>query len=144
MKKFLLSFILSVAGLGVANADALLAPDAIAEEPVRGIIATYEGSETSYKFEDMPTVKYETIEGVQHALLYLKDMEEPVLSVALANGKKLTVTFSEYHSTGIENVASDKVTITELGGKKFINGGKLIIIKKDGKMYNAAGIEIKK
>ena len=137
MKKYLLTFILSVAGLSIASA----------EEPVQGIIATYEGAETSYKLEDMPTVKYETVEGVQHAVLYLKDQAEPVLSVALAEGKTLVVAYGEYippTPTAIEGVATDKVTITEQGGKKLIRGGKLIIIGKDGKMYNAAGIEIKK
>lgn len=134
MKKYLLSFILSVAGLGVASAA----------EPVKGIIATYDGATTSYKLSDMPIVKYETVGGVQHAVLYLQGVTYPVLSVAIAKGKKLTVAYSEYQPTGIDNVASDKVTITERNGKKVINGGKLIIISKDGKMYDAAGIEIKK
>ena len=135
MKKYLLTFILSVAGLSIASA----------EEPVQGIIATYDGSETSYKLEDMPTVKYETVEGVQNAVLYLKDQAEPVLSVALAEGKTLVVAYGEYvppTPTGIEGAATDKVTITERNGKKFIQGGKLIVIGKDGKMYNAAGVEI--
>ena len=133
MKKYLLSFILSVAGLGIASA----------EEPVQGIIATYDGAETSYKLEDMPTVKYETVEGVQNAVLYLKDQAEPVLKIALAEGKTLVVAYGEYNPTptAIEGV-TDKVSITERNGKKFINGGKLIIIGKDGKMYDAAGIEI--
>ena len=134
MKKYLLTFIMSVAGLSIASA----------QEPVQGIIATYEGSETSYKLEDVPTVKYETVEGVQYAVLYLKDQAEPVLSVALAEGKTLIITYGEYVPTGIDGVATDKVTITEQGGKKFIQGGKLIIIGKDGKMYNAAGVEINK
>lgn len=133
MKKYLLTFILTVAGLGIASA----------EESVQGIIATYEGSKTSYKLEDMPTVKYETVEGVQHAVLYLKDQTEPVLSVALAEGKTLVVAYGEY-ATAIEGIATDKATITERNGKKFIQGGKLIIIGKDGKMYDAAGVEIKK
>ena len=132
MKKILLSFILSVAGLGLASAT----------EAVKGIIATYNGAETSYKLSDVPTVKYLDVEGVQHAVLYLKDQAEPILNVALAEGKTLTIVYGEYVPTGIEGVATDKVTITEQGGKKFIQGGKLIIIGKDGKMYNAAGVEI--
>ena len=134
MKKYLLTFILSAVGLSFASA----------EEPVQGIIVSYEGSETSYKLEDMPTVKCETIEGVQYAVLYLKDNPDPVLSVVLAEGKKLTVAYGEYASTGIGGVKSDKVTITERNGKKFFNGGKIIVIARDGKMYNAAGVEIKK
>lgn len=124
MKKYLLLLILLVTGLGVASAA----------EPVKGIIATYDGADTSYKLEDMPTIKYENVEGVQHAVLYLKDMAEPVLSVALAEGKQLVVVYGEYEPTGV-----DKVTITERNGKKVINGGKLIIISKDGKMFDAAG-----
>lgn len=135
MKKILLSFILAVAGISMASAG----------EPIKGIIATYDGAETSYKLEDMPTVKYETVEGVQHAVLYLKDVAEPVLKVALAEGKQLVVAYGEYDPTptAIEGVAADKVTITEKGGRKFIQGGKLIIIGKDGKQYNAAGAVIK-
>ena len=133
MKKYLLSFILSVAGLSIASAS----------EPVTGIIATYDGAETSYKLEDMPTVKYETVESVQYAVLYLKGQEEPVLNVALAEGKTLVIAYGEYSPSAIEGVA-DKATITERNGKKFINGGKLIIIGKDGKMYDAAGIKINK
>lgn len=132
MKKYLLTFILSVAGLCMACAD----------DPVQGIIATYEGSTTSYKLESMPTVKYETVEGVQHAVLYLKDKAEPVLSVALAEGKKLTVAYGEYMLTGIDHVASDKAHITVRHGKKYISGGRLIIIDKIGKMYDAAGTQL--
>ena len=134
MKKYLLTFILSVAGFSIASA----------EEPIQGIIATYDGSETSYKLEDMPTVKYEVVEGVNHAVLYLKDQAQPILSVALAEGKTLIVTYGEYNPTptAIDDV-TDKVTITEQHGKKIIRGGKLIIIAKDGRMFNAAGIEIK-
>lgn len=136
MRKYLLTFILSVAGFSIASA----------EEPIQGIIATYEGSDTSYKLEDTPIIKNETVEGVQYAVLYLKDQAEPVLKVALAEGKKLVVTYGEYDPmpTAIDGVATDKVTIIEQGGKKFIRGGKLIIIGKDGRMYNAAGVEIKK
>ena len=133
MKKILLSFILIVAGLSSASAD----------EPIKGIIATYDGSDTSYKLENVPTVKYETVEGVQHAVLYLKDQAGPVLSVALAEGKTLTIVYGEYTPTGIDGVVSDKAFISERNGKKLIQGGKLIIIDKNGKMYNAAGVEIK-
>lgn len=130
MKKNLLSFILMVAGFGVANAD----------EPIKGIIATYNGADTNYKLEDMPIIKYETVGDVQHAVLYLKGQAEPVLSVALAEGQTLTIAYGEYVPTGINGVVSDKVSITERNGKKFFQGGKLIIIGKDGKMYNAAGV----
>lgn len=135
MKKYLFLFILAVAGFCTASAG----------EPVKGIIATYEGSDTSYKLEDMPTIKYETIEGTKLAVLFLKDQVAPVLSVVLAEGKQLVVVYGEYvppTPTAIEGVA-DKVVITERNGKKVVNGGKLIIIGKDGKMYDATGLQIK-
>ena len=132
MKKYLLTFILSVAGLGLASAT----------EPVRGIIATYDGAETSYKLSDVPTVRYESIEGVHHAVLYVKDNATPVLSVPLAEGKTLTIVYGEYVPSAIDAPEADRATIINQGGKKFIKGGKLIIVGKDGRMYNAAGIEI--
>lgn len=135
MKKYLLSFILSVAGLAVASA----------QEPVQGIIATYDGSETSYMLEDMPTVMYETEDGVQHAVLYLQGQAEPVLNVALADGVELVITYGEYvptTPTAIEDAELDKAIITERHGRKIIKGGKLIIISKDGKMYDLSGVQI--
>lgn len=132
MKKYLLSFILMVAGFNIASAV----------DPVKGIIATYEGAETSYKLEDVPTVKYDNEGGVRYALIYLNGDTSPVLRVALADSP-LVITYGEYKSTDIEGVEAEKVTITENAGKKIIRGGKLIIIGKDGKKYNAAGVEIK-
>lgn len=134
MKKTLLSIILSVVATGMACAD----------EPIKGIIATYDGAETSYKLEDVPTVQYEEVEGVKNAVLYLKDVEKPVLKVALAEGKELVVTYGEYQiPTGINGVSADKASIVSRNGKKYIMGGKLIVIGKDGKQYDAAGVEIK-
>ena len=132
MKRILLLFILSVAGLGLAGAT----------EAVKGIIATYNGAETSYKLSDVPTVRYETIEGVHHAVLYVKDKAEPVLRVAIAEGKTLTIVYGEYDASNIDAPEADRATIVEQGGRKVVKGGKLIIVGKDGRMYNAAGIEI--
>ncbi|MBQ0064124.1 MAG: hypothetical protein KBS94_08955 [Prevotella sp.] len=133
MKKLLLSFILLIVGFGMANAD----------EPIKGIIATYDGADTSYKLEEVPTIKYEVVGGVNHAVFYLKDKAEPVFSVVLAEGKLLEIVYGIYTPAGINSVISDKVSITEHAGRKIINGGKLIIIGKDGKIYNAVGVEIK-
>ena len=132
MKRILLLFILSVAGLGLAGAT----------EAVKGIIATYNGAETSYKLSDVPTVRYETIEGVPNAVLYVKDNATPVLSVPLAEGKTLTIVYGEYVPSAIDAPEADRATIINQDGRKFIKGGKLIIVGKDGRMYNAAGIEI--
>ena len=133
MKKILLSFIMLVAAFGIVRAD----------EPIAGIIATYDGAETSYKLEDMPTIVYETVQGVQHAVLYLQGESDPVLSVALADGKSLVIVYGEYvpTPTGLDETTAH---ISEENGKKIIRGGQLVIIRKDGKMFNAAGMEISK
>ena len=129
MKKLLLSFILMVTAIGYAQAA----------DPVKGIMCTYDGSETTYAFSEVPTVKYVTEAGAQKASLYVTDTEEPVATFTLAEGKQLEVTYAEFTPTGINGVNADKATITEKGGKKYIQGGKLIIIGKDGKKYSASG-----
>lgn len=146
MRKSLLSFILSIAGLSIASADAPLAPEALDEEPIQGIIATFDGAETSYKLEDMFIIKYLDVEGELYVALYLKDLDVPILSISLAEGKELEVAYGEYvpsTPTAIEGVGNDRAVITERNGKKIVSGGKLIIIGKDGKMYNTSGVEIK-
>lgn len=128
-KKFLLTFILSVAGLSVASADGA----------TQGIFVTYDGAKTSYKLEEVPTIKYNLVNGVQYAALYLEDSREPVLNVELIEGNVLTVVIGEFLTTGIDNIASEKAVITEKNGRKLIQGGKLIIVGKDGKLYDTAG-----
>lgn len=106
-----------------------------------GIIVTYQGAETSYRFDEMPTVKY-TGEGTnQSAALYIKGSGSPVATFPL-HGKKLIVTYSEY-STSIDGVTADKAVITERNGKKIVQGGRLIIVSKDGRKYDINGTEIK-
>jgi len=129
MKKILLSFILMVTAIGYAQAA----------DPVKGIMCTYDGSETTYAFSEVPTVKYVTVEGTQKASLYVTGSEDPVATFTLAEGKQLVITYAEFTPTAIEGVNADKATITEKGGKKYIQGGKLIIIGKDGKKYDLAG-----
>ena len=81
MKKYLLSFILSVAGIGMANAA----------DPVMGIVCSYAGQETFFPLTDAPQVKYETKEGVQHAVVLVGGVEK--LSIALVDGGTLTVSY---------------------------------------------------
>lgn len=108
-----------------------------------GIIATYEGAETSYLLSTFPTVKYTVVEEVQHAQLFIEGEEEPVADFVLAEGKSLVVAFGEYVApTGI-NAASDKATITTRAGKTLVKGGRLIIIDKNGMKYDATGVQVK-
>lgn len=108
-----------------------------------GIIATYEGAETSYLLSTFPIVKYTVVEEVQHAQLFIEGEEEPVADFVLAEGKSLVVAFGEYVApTGI-NAASDKATITTRAGKTLVKGGRLIIIDKNGMKYDATGAQVK-
>lgn len=82
MKKHLLSFILLIAGFGMANAA----------EPVKGIVCTAAGEEVAFiPLTDAPQVKYETKEGVQHAVVLVGGVEK--LSIALVDGGTLTVSY---------------------------------------------------
>lgn len=115
------------------------------EPPVNynGIIATYEGAETSYLLSTFPIVKYTVVEEVQHAQLFIEGEEEAVADFVLAEGKSLVVAFGEYEEpTGI-NAASDKATITTRAGKTLVKGGRLIIIDKNGMKYDATGVQVK-
>lgn len=116
---------------------------ASANEPVKGIIVTYEEAETCYMLENVPTIKYESVDGVLHAVLYLEGVTEPVQSVAIADGRSLIVAFGEHVPTAVNGSVADKTTIIKLNGKIVVNGGKLIIISKDGKKYSIGGEEIK-
>lgn len=116
------------AALGVAKS----------EETIKGIMCTYEGSQTIYAFTQMPTVKC----AEQIVKLYVDGSEEPIVTFPLADGKQLVVTLGEYVPISIEGVAADKVKITNCNGKTIIQGGKFIIVKGD-KKYALDGTEIK-
>ncbi|MCQ2239984.1 MAG: hypothetical protein MJZ73_12240 [Bacteroidaceae bacterium] len=133
MKKTVLFLILSV--LGFCNL--------CAEDHIKGIIATYDGAETSYKLEEFPTVKYLDIEDTHYAALYLNKQTEPSLIVPLAEGKKLVITYGEYTPEEVDGITSTKASITERQGKKYIKGGKLVIVAKDGRKYDVKGEELK-
>lgn len=107
-----------------------------------GIIVTYQGAETSYMFDEMPVVKYSDYSGEQYADLYVNGSGSPVATFSL-HGEKLIVTYSEYEPTSIDGVTADKAVITERNGKKYVQGGRLIIVSKDGKKYDINGTEIK-
>lgn len=129
MKKILLSFLLSASGLCMVSA----------EDIENGILVTYEGSETCYSFEDMPTIQYETVGDERYAVLFLKHLTEPVLRVALTGDSQLVVVYGDF-SDGIGEVKADKVTVSERDGRKVIQGGRLIIIGRDGRKYDAKGV----
>lgn len=110
-----------------------------AEEPIKGIFATYEGASAIYKLEDVPQVTYTTISGVQYAVLSFENVTDSV-QFALADGKTLEITYGEYQPTPTD--MESVVSISTDNGQKIIRGGRLLIVK-DGKMYDAMGRIVK-
>lgn len=101
-----------------------------------GIIVYTEGGEDAYLLSEMPTVTY----GKNCAILNVKGKQ--VASVDLSGGKKLIVTYGEYKLSSISEASVPKGKIQKVG--KYIQGGKLIIIGKDGILYDAVGEKINK
>ena len=98
MKKYLLSIILSVAAFASANADCT------------GVLVTDNaGQKTYYLFEEQPTVKYTTVDDVVNACLYVTGKTDPVVSVPLTDGAKLTVRYDDFV----------RVTLNEAGYATF-------------------------
>lgn len=62
-----------------------------ADEPVMGIVCSYAGQEAFFPLTDSPQVKYETKEGVQHAVVLVGGVEK--LSIALVDGGTLAVSY---------------------------------------------------
>ena len=108
---------------------------AIADPTYNGIIAYVDGGETAYLLSDQPTVTYR--DG--SAILTVAGVE--VAQVKLEDGQTLTITYGEYEPSAINAVGEEPGKVTRAG--KFIKGGRLVIIGKDGKQYDASGVEMK-
>lgn len=85
MKKILFSFILSAAALAPIHAD-----------EYTGVLVVNGTQKTYYLFEEQPTVKYTEVEGVMNACLYITGETDPVVSVPLQDGAKLSVSYDAF------------------------------------------------
>lgn len=132
MKKKVLLLVMMVFSITMAWAD---------NGTINGLIATFEGSDVTYQLEKMPTVSYQKDGDNQKAILTYEGLETPI-EFLLEDGKQLVITYGTYVPSGINDVESGKVQIKEMNNRKYIVGGKLIIIK-NGKKYAADGTEIK-
>ena len=92
MKKFLFSIILSVAAFASANA-----------EGYTGILVTNGNQNTYYLFEEQPAVKYKSVDDIMNACLYVTGVTDPVVSVPLTDGAKLTVRFDDFVRVSLNN-----------------------------------------
>lgn len=84
MKKFLFSIILSVATFASANAECT------------GVLVTNGDQKTYYLFEEQPTVRYQSVDDLMNACLYVTGMTDPVVSVPLTDEAKLTVRYDDF------------------------------------------------
>lgn len=132
MKKKVLLLVMMVFSITMAWAD---------NGTINGLIATFEGSDVTYQLEKMPTVSYQKDGDNQKAILTYEGLETPI-EFLLEDGKQLVITYGTYVPSSINDIESGKVQIKEMNNRKYIVGGKLIIIK-NGKKYAADGTEIK-
>lgn len=132
MKKKVLLLVMMVFSITMAWAD---------NGTINGLIATFEGSDVTYQLEKMPTVSYQKDGDNQKAILTYEGLETPI-EFLLEDGKQLVITYGTYVPSGINDIESGKAQIKEMNNRKYIVGGKLIIIK-NGKKYAADGTEIK-
>ena len=108
---------------------------AIADTVYDGIIVYVEGTENAYLLSEMPTVTY----SANNAILTVDGKQ--VASFALNDGKEVTITYGKYSLSGISTIETQSDKVRRVG--KYITGGKLIVIGKDGKQYDTAGTLIK-
>ena len=101
------------------------------------IYAWVEGGETCYKLSSYPRVVYSS-DG-KSAQLFVGDNTAPSVSVNLSEGKKLKITFGEYDETksSVKDAEAGNGKVSMSG--KYIYGGHLIIVGRDGRLYNAKG-----
>ena len=124
MKKILLSIMMMLVVALSASAEGM-----------NGIIAYVDGGTEAYLLSEQPRVTYSD----NSAILSVGGVE--VATVDLSGDKALSIVYGEYQPTAINGINADAVTATTQNGKKYIKGGRLIIIK-DGKQYDAAGKEV--
>ena len=139
MKKFLFSFILSVADFASANADGYT-----------GILVTdNEGQKTYYLFEEQPAVRYQSVDDVMNACLYVTGVTDPVVSVPLTNGAKLTVRYDDFvrvslntegYATFSAKVASFIATEGITAYKAAVNGELITLTALEGNIPAGTGV----
>ena len=115
---------------------------AAGEAGYTGIIAVVNGSETSYALHAVPSVDIINKDGIRYANISVNGQSQPVASIALEENQELSIVYGTYSAAGTDGTVSQKVSTYTKNGKKYITGGKLIVIGKDGKLYDADGNKI--
>ncbi|MDO4824072.1 MAG: hypothetical protein Q4A08_07895 [Bacteroidales bacterium] len=139
MKKFLFSFILSVAAFASANADGYT-----------GILVTdNEGQKTYYLFEEQPAVRYQSVDDVMNACLYVTGVTDPVVSVPLTDGAKLTVRYDDFvrvslNDDGYATFSAKNASFIATAGitayKAAVNGELITLTALEGNIPAGTGV----
>ena len=139
MKKFLLSFILSVAAFASANADGYTGI----------VVSDNAGQKTYYLFEEQPTVRYTTVDDVMNACLYVTGKTDPIVSVPLTNGAKLTVRFDDFvrvtlNTAGYATFSAKDASFIATEGitayKAAVNGELITLTALEGNIPAGTGV----
>ncbi len=138
MKKYSLSLILSVAAFASANAG------------YTGILVTDNvGQNTYYLFEEQPTVKYKTVEGVANACLYVTGKTDPIVSVPLTGGAQLTVRYDDFvrvtlNEAGYATFSAKDASFIATAGitayKAAVNGELITLTELEGNIPAGTGV----
>lgn len=138
MKKYLLSFILSVAALASASADIY-----------KGVLVTTGDQKTCYLFEEQPVMRHMIVDGVKNACLYVAGNAEPVVSVPLKNGAKLSTNFAIFtrvnlNSAGYATFSCKDPSYIATAGvtayKAYVNDELITLTALDGNIPAGEGV----
>ena len=113
----------------------MLALPIMADNAYKGVIVYSEGGDVAYALQDIPTLKYDKGEVV----LLVENVE--VARMKVTDKKDVMVVYAAYETTGVDTPDAKPSKVTRVG--KVITGGRLIIIGKDGRKYDASGKEVK-
>lgn len=138
MKKLLLSFILSVAGLCSAHADGYT-----------GVLVDNGTQKAYYLFTEQPTVMYKSIGGVMNACLYTEGGATPVFRVPLQDGAKLSVCYNAFvrvnlNSAGYATYSAEKISFIATDGvtayKAAVDGELITLTALEGNIPAGTGV----
>lgn len=138
MKKYLLSFILSVAAFAPSYADGYT-----------GVLVDNGTQKTYYLFSEQPTVKYQLVEGVMNACLYAEGGETPVVSVPLTGGAKLSVKYDAFvrvnlNSEGYATFSAKDASFIATDGvtayKAAVDGELITLTTLEGNIPGGTGV----
>lgn len=138
MKKLLLSFILSVAAFAPSYADGYT-----------GVLVDNGTQKTYYLFSEQPTVRYQNVSGVMNACLYVTGEDDPVVSVPLTDGAKLSVKFDAFvrvnlNSAGYATFSAKDASFIATEGvtayKAAVDGELITLTALEGNIPAATGV----